>query len=125
MKIQRREFLKTSLAVSATAALTSRVDAATSTASAAAGREYYDLRAYRLKPGASSASLDSYLETALFPALDKRGIKNVGAFTEIDVNKNAGTSTPKADSCACRIQPRSARQSAAAVRGPGRCNQHR
>jgi hypothetical protein len=96
MKIQRREFLKTSLAVSATAALAGRVEAAT--ASAAAGREYYDLRAYRLKPGESSASLDSYLENALFPALDKRGIKNVGAFTELDVNKNAGTSTPKADS---------------------------
>jgi hypothetical protein len=77
MKIQRRAFLKSSLAVTATAALASRVNAASSSA----GREYYDLRAYRLKPGASHASLDGYLEKALIPALDKRGIKNVGAFT--------------------------------------------
>lgn len=94
MKIQRRDFLKTSLAASATAALATRVDAADSTA----GREYYDLRCYRLKPGASTASLDSYFEKALLPALDRRGVRNVGVFTELDVNKNAATSTPKPDS---------------------------
>lgn len=96
MKLQRRDFLKTTLAASASAALAAPLHAAGSYA--AAGREYYDLRAYRLKPGASSTLLDAYLEQALLPALAKRGIKNVGAFTELDVNKPAGTSTPKADS---------------------------
>ena len=96
MKFKRREFLKTSLAASATAALASWVDAAPA-ASSFAGREYYDLRAYRLKPGASRAGLDAYLEKAFLPALDKRGVKDVGVFTELEINKSSATSTPKAD----------------------------
>lgn len=96
MKFQRREFLKTSLAVSATAALASQLKAAPAR-SGTAGREFYDLRAYRLKPGTPRGALDGYLEKALLPALDKRGVKDVGVFTELDVNKNAGTSSPKPD----------------------------
>jgi hypothetical protein len=94
MKLQRRDFLKTSLTVSA-AALAPRAAAA---APAAGAREYYELRAYKLKAGASRTGLDTYLAQAVLPALGKRGIANVGVFTELDVNKNAGTSTPKADS---------------------------
>ncbi len=45
-------------------------------------RDYVELRAYRLKAGASSDLLDSYLEKALIPALNARGVKAVGAFTE-------------------------------------------
>ncbi len=97
MKLPRRDFLKTSLAVSASAVLAAKVQAA-SKGSAASGREYYDLRCYRLKPDSPRAALHTYLEKALMPALDKRGIKNVGVFSELDVNKNAVTSTPKADS---------------------------
>ena len=95
MNMKRRSFLKTSLAVSAsaTAAVASRVSAAP----AAAAREYYELRSYRLKPGAPRALLESYLEKALLPALDQRGIKHTGVFTELDVNKNAGTYTAKPD----------------------------
>ena len=95
MNMKRRSFLKTSLAVSAsaTAAVASRVSAAP----AAAAREYYELRSYRLKPGAPRALLESYLEKALLPALDQRGIKHTGVFTELDVNKNAGTSAAKPD----------------------------
>jgi hypothetical protein len=97
MKLQRREFLKTSLVASTGAALASSMHAASSK-SATAGREYYDLRAYRLKPGTPRAPLDRYLEKALLPALDRLGIKDVGVFTELDVVKAAGTSSPKADS---------------------------
>ena len=43
-------------------------------------RDYYELRIYRLKPGASHALLDSYLEQALIPALNQRGIPQVGVF---------------------------------------------
>ena len=96
MKLQRRTFLKTSLVASATAALAGRVQAAPAGFSAS-GRDFYEVRAYRLKPGATRTSLDGYLGQALIPALEKRGIKNVGAFTELDVNKAAATSTPKAD----------------------------
>ena len=55
------------------------------------------MRAYRLKSGASSAPLEAYLEQAFIPALDRRGVKNVGVFTEVEVDKKAVTSKPKAD----------------------------
>jgi hypothetical protein len=97
MKIQRRDFLKTSLAASATAALASGAHAAAGS-SAAKGREYYEVRCYRLKPGGSRAPVEGYLGRGLLPALEKRGVKNVGIFTEITVNKQAGTSSPKDDS---------------------------
>src|SRR5260221_12275351 len=97
MNSSRRQFLKTSLAASAATTLAANLKAASSTP-AAPGREYYELRAYRFKPEASHAMLDAYLEKALIPALNARGIKSVGAFTELDVNKTALTSTPKADS---------------------------
>jgi hypothetical protein len=99
MKLPRRDFLKTSLAVSATAAFGGQMSAAAAAApSKTAGREFYELRAYRLKAGASRALLDSYLEKALLPALDSRGIKDVGVFTELEiVDRAAATSKPKAD----------------------------
>src|SRR5690606_31839877 len=97
MKLPRREFLKTSLVASAGAALAGSAQAAPSPSSTT-GREFYDVRSYRLKPGASRAPLERYLEQALLPALDQRGIKDVGVFTELEVNKSAATSSPKADS---------------------------
>jgi hypothetical protein len=96
MHLRRREFLKTSLAASAaTVASASTLRAATPAADA---RELYELRAYKFKAGAPTAALDGYLEKALVPALAARGVKNVGVFTELTVDKRAGTSTPVADS---------------------------
>ncbi len=95
MKFPRRDFLKASLAASAAATFATRSGAASASASAA--RESYELRAYRLKPGASAASLDAYLAKAFIPALNQRGVKNVGVFTELEVDKKAVTSKPKAD----------------------------
>lgn len=98
MHLPRRDFLKTTLAASATAAFASKLSAATP---AAPNREYYELRCYRLQAGTrlkaepNPALLDAYLETALLPALGKLGIKHTGVFTELDVNKEAATSTPK------------------------------
>ena len=100
MNLSRRTLLKSSLAASATAALGTRLSAAP----AASDREYYELRCYHLKAGprlkadANPALLDGYLEQALLPALGRRGIQHVGAFTEIDVGKDGTTSTPKAGS---------------------------
>ncbi|MBL9201621.1 MAG: NIPSNAP family protein [Opitutaceae bacterium] len=93
MNLPRRAFLKSSLTASALAATTSRASAAP----AGAAREYYELRAYRVKPGASLAPIEGFLEKALLPALAKRGVKNVGVFTELEVDKRARTSKPKAD----------------------------
>ncbi len=114
MKIPRRDFLKTTLAASAaTAATASGLRAAAS--GPATGREYYEVRSYRLKAGAPTAALDAYFEKAFLPALDQRGIKLVGVFTELDVNKAAATSTPKADSPVWVLIPHANLESFASV----------
>jgi len=81
--INRRDFLKTSLAASAVAALAA-TKASAADAPMAPGRDYYELRAYRLKQGAPHSLLDSYLSKAFIPALNARGIAAVGVFTEPD-----------------------------------------
>ena len=92
----RRDFLKTSLAVTATtAALAASAKSTAAEKPSMTARDYYELRSYRLKPGASSALLDGYLEKALIPALNKRGLTNVGVFTEVEVDKKAVTAKPK------------------------------
>jgi len=100
MSLPRRTFLKTTLAVSASAALASKLAAGESEQS----RDFYELRSYRLhadtrlKTDADPALLDGYLAHALIPALAKRSVGPVGVFTEIDVNKETATASPKADS---------------------------
>src|SRR5438128_656248 len=87
--MKRREFLKTSLAASALAGAgqatlsASAADAAETTAKLhPMNREYYELRAYRLKGGANHDLLDAYLEKAAIPALNRLGVTSVGVFTE-------------------------------------------
>ncbi|SDR68644.1 NIPSNAP family protein [Opitutus sp. GAS368] len=98
MNLPRRDFLKGTLAATATAAFATRLSAETPKSP---GREYYELRCYRLKADtrlkadANPTLLDAYLEGALLPALDKLGVKNTGVFTELDINKDTATSTPK------------------------------
>lgn len=97
MKLPRRTFLKTTLA-SAAVTVTAKLPAEPT---AGDPREYYELRCYRLKAGtrlkadADPALLDGYLENALLPALENRGIANVGAFTELDIDKDKATASPK------------------------------
>ncbi|MBI5693565.1 MAG: NIPSNAP family protein [Verrucomicrobia bacterium] len=100
MHTNRRQFITTSLAATATLATGAR---AAGTAGAGS-REYYELRSYGLKPDvrlkapAARAPVEAYLEKALLPALAKRGVKNVGVFTELKVDKKQRTSEPLADS---------------------------
>jgi hypothetical protein len=82
--IDRRAFVKTTLAASATAALAAMAPSSGAAEPPAAGGEYLELRAYRLRPGAPHALLDGYLERALIPALNARGVGAVGVFTEPD-----------------------------------------
>ncbi len=102
MATTRRTFLTSSLA--ATATLATGATSRAATPGGAAAREYYELRCYglkaetRLKASAARGALDAYLEMALLPALAQRGVKNVGAFTEIKVDKPTVTSTPIPDS---------------------------
>lgn len=82
--LNRRDFLKSTLAASATAALAGMPASATAAAADTPplGGQYIELRSYRLRPGASHALLDSYLEKALIPVLNAGGIEAVGVFTE-------------------------------------------
>ena len=96
MNSTRRNFLKRSLAASATAALATGISArAAQPGPSAVARDYYELRAYRLKPETSSAVLENYLEKALIPGLNARGLTNIGVFTEVEVDKKAVTAKPK------------------------------
>ena len=78
MTLHRRDFIKSA----AIAAAALPFDASLAAAAHRDEREYYELRAYRLRPGAPHTTLDTYLEMALIPALNKRGVRNVGVFTE-------------------------------------------
>lgn len=80
--MKRREFLRTSLTASTLAAAGAAGLTVCAQGDSGAGREYYELRRYRLKPGASSERLDAYLEKAAIPAWNRLGIKPVGVFTE-------------------------------------------
>ncbi len=93
MSSDRRSFLTASLVAGASALVAPGGAAAQSPA----GREFYELRAYRLASGSSRTLLDGYLERALLPALEARGVRHVGVFTEVDVDKTAVTSAPKPD----------------------------
>tara|TARA_B110000305_G_scaffold90349_1_gene101894 strand:+ start:1041 stop:1892 length:852 start_codon:yes stop_codon:yes gene_type:complete len=100
--LPRRQFIKTSLAASAavTATLGSKLSAATETGK----QEFYELRCYhlkadsRLKTNGKADLLDTYLEKAYLPALERRGIHGTGVFSELVVDKKAMTSEPMVDS---------------------------
>jgi len=80
--MKRREFITGSLAASALAGVSSLSVAAEKGQSTV--RDYYELRAYRLKTGANHDRLDNYLEKAAIPAWNRLGIKAVGVFTEME-----------------------------------------
>ena len=83
--MKRRDFLKTSLAASALAGLgPAGVQPAAAQPAGGAAQEYYEIRAYRFKEGASHELLDGYLEKAAIPALNRLGLKPIGVFTELE-----------------------------------------
>jgi hypothetical protein len=80
--MRRRTFLKHSLAATALTGLgTTPLRAGASEANETAGRDYYDLRTYRLRNPGDQKLLDEYLEQAAIPALNRMGVGNVGVFT--------------------------------------------
>lgn len=79
--MKRREFLKTTIALSALAGVNS-AGLSRAAGSSGAGREYYELRVYHLKAGTGHAQLDAYLEKAAIPAWNRLGAKSVGVFVQ-------------------------------------------
>lgn len=98
MSSSRRTFFQQAAAASAALALAPRLAAETTPA---ADRDFYELRYYRVKAetrlqaDADPAPLDGYLEHALLPALDRLGLREVGVFTELEVQKATASATPK------------------------------
>lgn len=88
--MKRRDFLKTSVAVSALAGISPIALTARAADTTRAGREYYEMRLYRLKSATDRGLLDGYLEKALLPALGRLGIKPVGVFSEIEPKDGPG-----------------------------------
>jgi hypothetical protein len=78
--MDRRDFVSTSLAVSALSFAGSAPGAGQGGA-ASATAEYYDLRRYQLTSGPGTKLTDSYFGDALIPALNRLGIGPVGAFS--------------------------------------------
>jgi hypothetical protein len=82
--MKRRQFLKSSAAVSLLAGISHTTTTGSAAEKSTSSREYYELRAYRLKEGATQDLLDSYLEKAMIPALNRLEIKTVGVFNELE-----------------------------------------
>src|SRR5579864_7984949 len=80
--MKRRQFLRDSLTVSTMAGLGTAALPTFAQSGSETNREYYELRIYRLKAGAKTDLLDSYLENAAIPAWNRLGSKPVGVFTE-------------------------------------------
>ncbi|HEY2859950.1 MAG TPA: NIPSNAP family protein [Terracidiphilus sp.] len=83
--MHRRKFLSASLAASAAAVLPHKSAAQTP----AMGRDYYLLRRYSLVNGPQQALTERFIADALIPALTRRGMGPVGAFSV-----NIGPETP-------------------------------
>jgi hypothetical protein len=79
--VQRRRFLASSLAASSMAMDVSsgRVQAAPQV-SGGETREYYELRRYHLQSGPQQKLTNSFTADALIPALNRMGMKPIGAF---------------------------------------------
>src|SRR4051794_30438100 len=80
--MNRRNFLKTSAAASVFGGL------GLSAAQPGTPQEYYELRVYRLAPGVDRGLLDTYLEKAAIPALNRLGSKSVGAFIDSEAKED-------------------------------------
>lgn len=76
--MQRRQFLGSSLAASA---LTLNAHAAQTPGASTGARQYYELRKYHLQSGPQEKLTDAYFEQALIPALNRRGMSPIGAFS--------------------------------------------
>lgn len=89
--MERRDFLTASLAASALA-LTHQSEAQSSTAQIHGDgqREYYEIRKYHLQSGPQTKLTETYISSALIPALNRLGIAPVGAF-HLDIGPETPT----------------------------------
>lgn len=79
--MKRRKFIKAAaLSGLATSAMGATISGKNKPAE---DQQFYEFRRYKLRWGSSVNTLGKYLESALIPALNRHGVKAVGAFTEM------------------------------------------
>jgi len=78
--MQRRKFIRSSIAVTAGAAVAANPAMANNKFQEP--KEVYEWREYELRFGTDQGQLDNYFKTALIPALNRLGVKTVGVFRE-------------------------------------------
>lgn len=80
--MQRRSFVKVSLAATALGALNPKTSMAAEKAKASS-REFYELRVYTLENERQQKLVEDYFKDAFIPALNRLGCKSVGLFAEL------------------------------------------
>src|ERR1041385_990690 len=78
--MKRRAFLKSSLAATSVAGLSSALDASAAEQSERTSREYYELRLYHLRRGPKQKLFDDFYREAAIPAMNRAGIGPIGVF---------------------------------------------
>ena len=78
--MKRREFLKSSLAATSVAGLTSVLKTSAAEQSAKTPREFYELRLYHLRRGPKQKLFDDFYREASIPAMNRAGIGPIGVF---------------------------------------------
>lgn len=81
--MKRRQFVAASLLATPALATAQTQTAKTQTASAAPKKDLYELRIYESRFGLPQSNIENYLKDALIPALNRQGVKAVGAFREM------------------------------------------
>jgi hypothetical protein len=83
--MERREFIQKS--VLATTAVTAAGLSSVHAGTQQQRKEVYEWRVYETMRGGGQSVLDNYFSTALIPALNRLGVKKVGAFSEMSKNE--------------------------------------
>ena len=78
--MKRRAFVKSSLMMTS---LTALMPSAVKASGKKAKQEFYEFRIYSIKNLTQEKLVDSYLQTAAIPALNRLGSKNIGVFKEL------------------------------------------
>jgi len=78
--MKRREFLKSTVAVSSVAAVAPALIATGAEPSPSEGREFYELRLYHLRQGPTIKRFDDFYRDVALPAWNRAGVKPVGVF---------------------------------------------
>ena len=88
--MKRREFLKSSVALTSVAAMSSSLTAGAAEADNKTSREFYELRQYHLRQGTMLKRFDDFFRAVGVPALNRAGVAPVGVF-DLAVGPDAPT----------------------------------